>query len=151
MFVRKFIFLIHVLFPSRNTTCIPSKILVNVDRSPCNPLHMRLACQGTPSQRPPLHPLSSLLGVTIVDALKLKKSRKRCKYDLATIDTDTVDFDIIKVHDIKYLPPSFWWWHDICIAPYGIGSSKCVWLVYEWHGQDVRWTPLVHNQNNKYS
>lgn len=96
-------------------------MLVNVDKSPCHPLYMRLARQGTPSRRSPLHPLSSLSNMIIVDALKLTKSRKRCKYDLATIDTDIVDFgksdfattdtdtdtDTIKVHIIKYLPPSF--------------------------------------------
>lgn len=37
--------------------------------------------------------------MTIVKALKLTKSMKRSKYDIATINID--------VHDVKYLPPSF--------------------------------------------
>ena len=83
--------------------------------------------------------------MTIVDILKLTKSKERSKFDL-----DTIDFDTIEVHDIKYLPPYF----DgdmllVYIAPYGIRSSTCVWLVHGWHGQDVHWTPLMHNHYNK--
>jgi hypothetical protein len=45
--------------------------------------------------------------VTVIDILKLTKFKERFKFDLATIDIDTTDFDTIEVHDIKYLPPSF--------------------------------------------
>jgi hypothetical protein len=38
----------------------------------------------------------------MVDALKVTKSRKRSKSDLASIDFDSID-----VQDVKYLPSSF--------------------------------------------
>ena len=75
---------------------------MDVDKTPSSPLYMRLARHGTPSQRPPLHPLASSSNLNIVEALKLTKSKKRSKFDLTTIDFDNID-----VRDVKYLPPSF--------------------------------------------
>ena len=89
-------------FPIRNTTPTPSKVLVDVDKTPSSPLYMRLVYHGTPSQRPPLHPCVSSSSLNIVEVLKLTKSRKRSKSNLTTIDFDNID-----VRDVKYLPPSF--------------------------------------------
>ena len=57
---------------------------------------MKLPHHGSPSPRPPLHPSSFSLGLSIVDVLKLTKSRRSSKSYLTPID-----FDNINVHDIK--------------------------------------------------
>lgn len=90
------------LFPFRSVTPTPSRVSVNIHKSPYNPLYLRLPSRGTPSQRPHLHTLSSSSSLSIVDALKLAKSVKRSKYDIVTID-----FYNINMHEVKYLPPSF--------------------------------------------
>ena len=64
-------------FPIRNITPTPSKVLVDVDKTPFSPLYMRLVYHGTPSQRPPLHPCVLSSSLNIVEVLKLIKSRKR--------------------------------------------------------------------------
>ena len=63
---------------------------------------MRLARQGSPSQRAPLYPSLSSSRLSIVNALKETNSRKRFNSDLTTIV-----FDNIEVHNVKYLPPSY--------------------------------------------
>ena len=65
-------------------------------------MYRRSVTQISPSQRSPLYPSPSSIGLTIVDALKLIKSRKKSKSDLASID-----FDSTHVRDVKYLPSSF--------------------------------------------
>ena len=86
-------------FPFKNT---PSQVPLHASTSSCTPLSIKFACRDTPSQRPPLHPSSSSIGLTIIDALKFTKSRKRSKSDLASID-----FENIVVRNVKYLPSSF--------------------------------------------
>lgn len=82
-------------FPFRSMTPTPSRISVHVDKTPYTPFYMRLALHDSPFQRPPLHHFSSSSSLNIVDALKLTKSRKRSKSNLATIDFDNID-----VHNI---------------------------------------------------
>ena len=74
----------------------------NVHKIPCSPLCMRLTRHGPHFPCPSLHPSSSSLGLKIVNALKLIKYKRRSKFDLTTIDFDSID-----VLDVKYLPPSF--------------------------------------------
>ena len=80
----------------------PSQVPLHASKSSCSPLYKKFVCHDTPSQRPPLHPSPSSIGLTIIDALKFTKSRKRSKSDLTTID-----FENIMVRDVKYLPSSF--------------------------------------------
>ena len=55
-------------------------------------MYMKSVPHISPSQRPPLHHSTSSIGFTIVDALKLTKSRKKnSKADLASIDFDNID------------------------------------------------------------
>jgi hypothetical protein len=63
---------------------------------------MKLVWHGSSSQRPVLYYFLFFSGFNIVDALKMRKSRRRSKLDLTAIDFDNID-----VRDIKYLPPSF--------------------------------------------
>ena len=88
-------------FPFKSVHSTPSQ-LVHVTKSPCGFMYKRVVPQISPSQRPPLHPSSSSIRLTMVDALKLTKSRKRSKSDLASIDFDNID-----VRNVKYLPSSF--------------------------------------------
>ena len=85
-------------FPFKSKNSTPSQLPKSPFSHVCNTLVHRM----TPSQRPPLHPSPSSIGLTIVDALKVTKSRKRSKSDLAFIDFDNID-----VRDVKYLPSSF--------------------------------------------
>ena len=61
-------------FLFRGTCSIRSQLQKDVPKSPYNHVYIRLACQSTPSQHPPLHPLTSYTGLNIVDDLKLTKS-----------------------------------------------------------------------------
>jgi hypothetical protein len=89
-------------FPFRSVYSIHSKLPIHASKSPCGPTHKSVVPQILPSQRPPLHPSPSSTWLTMVDALKLTKSRKKSKSDLASIDFDSID-----VRDVKYLPSSF--------------------------------------------
>jgi hypothetical protein len=89
-------------FPFRSVHSTPSQLPLHVAKSPCGLMYKRVVPQNSPSQRPPLHPSPSSTGLTMVDALKLTKSRKRSKSDLASIDFDSID-----VREVKYLPSSF--------------------------------------------
>ena len=89
-------------FPYKAKPSNPVFVFVDVDRTPHSSLYIKLVCHGSSSQRPPLHPHSSSSCFNIVDALKMTKSKRRSKYDLTTIDFDTID-----VCEIKYLLPSF--------------------------------------------
>lgn len=61
--------------PFRSTTPASSNPLVDMDNTPYNPLYMRLACHGTPSQCPPLHPLPCSSCLNIAKALRLTWTR----------------------------------------------------------------------------
>ena len=89
-------------FPFKSVHSTPSELLIHVAKSPCSPIYRGLVLQVSHSQRPPLHPSPSFIGLTIVDALKLTKSRKKSKSDLASIDFDSID-----VRNVKYLSSSF--------------------------------------------
>ena len=80
----------------------PILISVDVDKIPHNLSYMKLLCHGGLSQRPPLHLSSYSLNFSIIDALKMTKSRRRSKSDHTEIDFDNID-----VRNVKYLPPSF--------------------------------------------
>lgn len=54
--------------PSRSVTPTPSKVSMDIHNIPSTLLYMRLAHQGTPSQSPPLRPLSSFSSI-IVDEM----------------------------------------------------------------------------------
>ena len=90
-----------------NNTSTPSQLPKSSFSPICNTLVHRM----TLSQRPPLHPSSSSIGLTIVDALKFTKSRKMSKLDLAFIDFNNID-----VRDVKYLP-SFFYCDVIFVLP----------------------------------
>jgi len=83
-------------FKIKNST--PSQL----PKSPFSPMCNILIYHMTPSQRPPLHPSPSSIGLSIVGALKFTKSRKMSKSDLIFIDFDNID-----VYDVKYLSSSF--------------------------------------------
>lgn len=89
-------------FTFESMTTTPSKVSVDIDRTPYTPLYMRLAWQRTPPQHPPLHHFSSSSSLNIVEALKVTNSKKRIKYDLTIIDFNNID-----LCDVKHLPPSF--------------------------------------------
>jgi hypothetical protein len=89
-------------FPFRSVHFIPSQLPIHVAKSPCSLMYKKVVIQISPSQRPPLHPSPSSIWLTMVDALKLIKSKKRLKSDLASIDFDSID-----VSEVKYLPFSF--------------------------------------------
>jgi hypothetical protein len=89
-------------FPFRSKYSTPSKLPMDLPKSPYSPLYVKVAHHGSVSQRFPLHNFSSSVGMNIVDALKQTKFRKRSKSDFASID-----FDNIEVRDVKYMPSSF--------------------------------------------
>ena len=89
-------------FPYKTKPSNPVLVFVDVDRTPHSTSYMKLVRNGSSSQRPPLHPPSSSSRFSIVDALKMTKSRKRSKSDLTAIV-----FDTINVRNVKYLPPYF--------------------------------------------
>ena len=128
------------LFPFKSLHSTSSQFSIHVAKFPCGPMYKRLVPHISPSQRPPLHPSPSSIGLTIVDTLKLTKSRKRSKSDLASIGFDNID-----VCDVKYLPSSFNGDVLFLLPPCGTYSSKYVWPLNGRHGQDVRWSPLVHH------
>ena len=74
---------------------------IGVAKSPCGPMYKTVVPHISPSQRPPLHPSPSFVGLTIIDALKLTKSRKIPKPNFSSIDFDNID-----VRYVKYLPSS---------------------------------------------
>jgi hypothetical protein len=85
----------------------------------------------SPSQRPPLHPSPSSIGLTMIDALKLTKLRKRSKSEFASIDFDNID-----VRDVKYLLSYF---NDdilflLPILALKVSTSKYVWPFNGRHG-----------------
>jgi hypothetical protein len=79
-------------------------------QSPCSftstssvqPLHGSDPSPHIHSQKPHVHPTSSISNVHILEALKITKCRRRSKSDLTNID-----FDNIVIEDVKYLPSSF--------------------------------------------
>jgi hypothetical protein len=89
-------------FPFRSVHSTFSQLPIHVAESPCGLMYKKVVPQISLSQRPPLHPSPSSTGLTMVDTLKLIKSRKRSKSDLASIDFDSID-----VREVKYLPSSF--------------------------------------------
>ena len=89
-------------FPFKNIHSTLSQLPIHVAKSTCGLMYRRLVPQISPSERPLLHPSPSFIGLTIIDALRLTKSRKISKSDLASID-----FDYIDVRDVKYLPSYF--------------------------------------------
>ena len=72
------------------------------DPSPHKPLNFSILEQHIHSQKPHVHPTSSISNVHILEALKITKCRRRSKFDLTNID-----FDNIVIEDVKYLPSSF--------------------------------------------
>lgn len=89
-------------FRKTRTPISTSLFPIDVDNFPCNLPRTKLPPHGSPSLRLPLYISSFVLHLSIIDALKLTKSRRRSKSDLMTIDFDSID-----LHDIKLLPPSF--------------------------------------------
>lgn len=63
---------------------------------------MKLSHHGFLSPYPSLHYYSSSLGLSIIDALKLTKSKRRFKYDFTIIYFDNID-----VCAVKHLRPFF--------------------------------------------
>jgi hypothetical protein len=86
-------------FPFRSVHSTPSQLLIHVVKSPCGLMYKKVVPQISLSQCPSLHPSASSTRLTMVDALKLTKSRKRSMSDLASIDFDSID-----VRGVKYLP-----------------------------------------------
>ena len=66
-------------FPIKSVHSTPSQLPIHVAKSPCGSMYRRSVPQISHSQCPPLHPLPSYVGLTIVDALKLRYSRKKIK------------------------------------------------------------------------
>jgi hypothetical protein len=118
-------------FPFKNVHSIPSQLPIHVTKSPCGHMHKRMVSQMSHSQRPPLHPSPSSIGLTMIDALKLTKSRERSKSEFASIDFDNID-----VRDVKYLPSYFN--NDVLfllpILALKVLTSKYVWLLIGRHG-----------------
>jgi len=85
-------------FPFKSVNFTPSQVSIHVTKSSCGLIYKRAVPQISPSQRPLLHPSPSSIGLTMVDALKLTKSRETSNFDLTSIDFDNID-----VHDDKYL------------------------------------------------
>ena len=73
-----------------------------VAKSSCGPMYKMVVFHISFSQCPLLHPSPSSIGLTMVDALKLTKSKKKSKSNLIFIDFDNID-----VRNVKYLPYSF--------------------------------------------
>jgi hypothetical protein len=94
-------------------TRTPTQPLVTVDvyKSRRTLLCMKLPCYGSPYLSLPLHSSASSLGLSIVDILKLTKSKRKSKYD-----TTTINFDTVNVRDIKYLPPLFMMMFCLCCS-----------------------------------
>ena len=88
----------HIVIPFKNINSTPSQLPIHLAKFPYGLLYRKLVSQILPSQRPPLHPSPSSIRLTIVNALKLTKSRKISKSDLASIDYNNID-----VCDVKYL------------------------------------------------
>lgn len=89
-------------FCSRTRTSNHPLVSIVVYKVPRGPLCMKLPHHGYFSPCPPLHHFSSSLGLNIVKALKVIRFKKGSKSDL-----NTIDFDNINVHDVKYLPSYF--------------------------------------------
>ena len=77
-------------YPYKTKSSNPVLVFVDVDKIPHNSSYMKLVCNCSSSQRPPLHHFSSCSGFNIVDALKIIKSRRRSKSDLTAIDFDMI-------------------------------------------------------------
>jgi hypothetical protein len=118
-------------FPLKNVHSIPSQLRIHVTKSLCGHMYKRVVPQMSPSQRPPLHPSPSSIGLTMIDALKLTKLRKRSKSEFASIDFDNID-----VRDVKYLLSYF---NDdilflLPILALKVSTSKYVWPFNGRHG-----------------
>ena len=66
-------------FPFRSVHSTSLQLPTHVAKSPCGLMYKRAVPQILLSQRPLLHPSPSSIGLTMVDALKLTKSRKYIK------------------------------------------------------------------------
>ena len=77
-------------------------VSTNVYTTPHNPLCIKLPCHRPISSHQPLYLYSYSLCLSIVNALKLTKSRRRSKSNLIIIDFDKID-----LHNVNYLPSSF--------------------------------------------
>ena len=66
-------------FPFKNVHSTSSQLPMYVVKSPCSPIYKTVVPHISPSQHPPLHPSPSSIGLTIIDALKLTKLRKKIK------------------------------------------------------------------------
>jgi hypothetical protein len=88
-------------FPFKNVHSTPLQLPIHVVKSRCGLMYKKVVLQISPFQRPTLNFSPSSIWLTMVDALKLRKSRKTSKSDLASIDFDSID-----VRDVKYLPSS---------------------------------------------
>lgn len=77
------------LLKSGNST--PSTLSLDLPQSPYNLMYVRLSCQVAPFQHPSLHHYPSSTCLNIVEALKSTKSRKRSKFDFASIDFDNIE------------------------------------------------------------
>ena len=106
--IRMMMFVLFVEFLDTSSfyfrTRILSQHLVSIDvhKTPHVPLYMKLPHHRSPSPCPPFQLSPSCLGLSIVNTLKLTKSRRRSKYDF-----NTTNFDSIDACDVKYLPPFF--------------------------------------------
>lgn len=84
-------------FPFRIRTPTQSLVSIHVHITPCSPLCMKLPLRGSPYPCPPLHPSSFFKAWILSMHWKWQKCKRRSKFDLTTID-----FDSINVRDIKY-------------------------------------------------
>ena len=66
-------------FPFKSVHSTSSQLPMYVAKSPCGPIYKTVVPYISYSQHPPLHPSPSSIRLTIIDALKLTKSRKKIK------------------------------------------------------------------------
>lgn len=99
----------HIVFSLKiPKTFTPSSLLpTDVDNILRSLPWIELPLHEFPSPRPPLDPSWASLHLNIIDVLKLIKSRRRSKSDLAIID-----FDSINVHDVKYWIYYYYYYYD---------------------------------------
>ena len=84
-------------FPLKNVHSTPSQFPMYVVKFPCGPMYKTVFSHISPSQHPPLHPSPSSIGLNMVDALKLTKSRKKFQVEYYIHWIDNID-----VCDVKY-------------------------------------------------
>jgi hypothetical protein len=94
-------------FSFKSVPFIPSQLPTCVAKCPCSPMYGRLVSHISPSQRPPLHPSPSSIGFTIFDALKLRKSKKKSKSDLISIDFDNTDVHMSSTYHLLIMTKFF--------------------------------------------